>query len=765
MTNPIDLPGCTAEPLMNYLKALGVFRLVAEQADKEAQLSWKGGLAQLHSKLERHELAEFFLKKYRPTPVATPWNSASGFAPTKAENKAPKDKAARAAVEAIAQSNISQLDLYRETISAIRQLPRGEEDEKTWKQNYFARCRSVLPDSVIAWLDTCFALTTELLSSFPLLGSGGNDGVTDFGSLFMQRLVDVLLAAKTEQGRTTSQDYLRDSLFSDREEDGRSSTARPPSLMPDTVGQFHPGGIGGANATQGDFAAKSQVNPWDFVLMIEGAMLFAGSVTRRLGTSNTGGYSAFPFCVEGVVVGNGSFSEKEARDRGKEPPNSGELWVPLWNKPITCPELKYLFAEGRAQFGRRQARNSVEFGLAVNLLGVSRGIDAFSRLGFLRRNGKAFLATPLGRVQVRERPTARMLNDPQLLGWLDRLRDGCRETDGKRDNVPARYKTALRQIDRAMFGFSVRSETGDTADRVALVDVLRALGRAEQTLSRGLSFCVEKNGRTLVPPLQGLTSQWLDQADDGSPEFRLARALAGIRGKGKVGPFRVFLEPVAQAGAYFNWPKDKNKCAVWSKRPLAANLANVFRRRMMEAFRDTQAGVPLYSPRPARLADVIAFLREEIDEARIADLLWGLSAVDWSAVNFRLPDADNDPVPFEFGVPRLLVEPRTITATPGWWKLTVGDELNAKPDPDVFHILASGQTDAVSQCVDRASRRLKSGGLLVHGYRNRRLAGRPLGVVSTTPAESLLAAMLFPLANRDLARVANTVLYPPEKEE
>ena len=50
-----------------------------------------------------------------------------------------------------------------------------------------------LPDPVVAWLDTCFALTNESLSSFPLLGSGGNDGVTDFGSLYMQRLVDVLL--------------------------------------------------------------------------------------------------------------------------------------------------------------------------------------------------------------------------------------------------------------------------------------------------------------------------------------------------------------------------------------------------------------------------------------------------------------------------------------------------------------------------------------------------------------------------------------------
>ena len=162
---------------------------------------------------------------------------------------------------------------------------------------------------------------------------------------------------------------------------------------------------------------------------------------------------------------------------------------------------------------------------------------------------------------------------------------------------------------------------------------------------------------------------------------------------------------------------------------------------------------------------MIAFLANEIDESKLADLIWGLSTIDWPAVDFRLPETHDVAVPFEFGVPRLLVEPRTITADGDKWRLTGGDEPEAKPDPDVFHILASGQTDAVELCVDRAARRLKSGGRLVHGYRNRRLAGRSLAVGSLIPAERLLAAMLFPLSDRDLETIANAVLYPPEDEE
>ena len=40
MTQSLYLTGCTPEPLMNYLKTLGVFRLVAEQADP-ATFDWR----------------------------------------------------------------------------------------------------------------------------------------------------------------------------------------------------------------------------------------------------------------------------------------------------------------------------------------------------------------------------------------------------------------------------------------------------------------------------------------------------------------------------------------------------------------------------------------------------------------------------------------------------------------------------------------------------------------------------------------------------
>jgi len=732
--NDIDLHGCTPEPLMNYLKALGVFRLVAEQADPAATMSWHGGACRLNTTLDRDGLKDFFLNGYCPTPVVGPWGARSGFFPGSSESSA---REALNRIVAGAETS-PRFAPFRDVIVATREILRAngftakvrDEDKLTLMR----LCRNELPDPVLPWLDAVFTLTEDSRKFPPLLGTGGNEGSGSYVSTFAQLVVSLLIEGGGDAGVATA-------LFG-----GFGSP-----LAGVSVGHFHPGAIGGPNSSQG-FDGGGGANPWDYLLAMEGTLMLAGAAARRMGV-DTIGRAGFPFCVEAVAVGYASESDKEA-----EKATRAELWLPLWReRPVTCSELGQLFAEGRAQLGRRQAKNAVEFALAVNLLGVSRGVDAFVRYAFVMRNGLSYFAAPLGRVPVTPRPTARLLDDPDLTQWLGRLRAACRD----KEKTPARYQTALREIDRAVFEFSVPCEPGGDAERPALNGVLRALGRAERTLSIGLRFCEEKRLR----PIQGLSPRWLDQADDGSPEFRLAAALAGIGGHGAVGPFRSALEPVEMKGRSFHWPRDKNMAAVWSNRPVATNLGAIFLRRQMEAFRDTQAGVPLRSPRRAGLLDVIAFLRGEVDDPKLADLIWGLTAVDWPAVEPREPDAEEVAVPFEFGVPRLLVEPLTIAAGRGRWRLIRGDAPDAVPDPDIFHILGSGGQDAIGQSVDRAARRLKSGGRLVFGFRNRRLAGRLLAVASRVPADRLLAAMLFPLSNRDLEAIANAVLYPPETEE
>src|SRR5437016_6188380 len=57
----LTLQGCPPEPLGNYLKALGVFRLVAEQADPTARAWWQGGVLRILTGFDNAALRNFFL--------------------------------------------------------------------------------------------------------------------------------------------------------------------------------------------------------------------------------------------------------------------------------------------------------------------------------------------------------------------------------------------------------------------------------------------------------------------------------------------------------------------------------------------------------------------------------------------------------------------------------------------------------------------------------------------------------------------------------
>lgn len=73
------LRGCAPAPLANYLKALGILRLVSEQADATARGWWQDEHFCLLTKHSKEELEAFFLERYEPTPMLSPWNKGCGF--------------------------------------------------------------------------------------------------------------------------------------------------------------------------------------------------------------------------------------------------------------------------------------------------------------------------------------------------------------------------------------------------------------------------------------------------------------------------------------------------------------------------------------------------------------------------------------------------------------------------------------------------------------------------------------------------------------
>lgn len=606
--NSLPLPGCAPIPLAHYLKALGVLRLISgseQQGDASAVGHWKRDAFVLHSKFDREGLVQFFLRDYSPTPIVAPWNGGSGFHT--------KDNAD--AITALERSNGERLLPFREAISSARTVLKSigleEKPSPQEKEQLLRLCRNVFPDCALTWLDAAFVLTDDGTKYPPLLGTGGNDGRLEFTNNFMQRLIEII-SPETGAPTTRAKDWLESSLFG-------SAVAVPIGKAP--VGQFLPGAAGGANTTSG-FGSESAVNPWDFVLMLEGALLFAAAAVRRLEGTQPGAL-AYPFCVRQAAVGYGSASAAD------EESSRAEMWMPLWSKPTGLPELTAVLSEGRAQLGQRAARNGVDFARAVVTLGVDRGISAFQRFGFQVRNGLSYFATPLDRVVVRRNACADLLSE--IDPWLARLRD---KAGPSAKQVPASVSRALNQLESRILDLCKDGRAS------RLQAVLVALGQAERALARSLAWTTGRNDEIPVAkcqPLAGLSGRWLLDADDGGIEFRLATSLASITGfpyKDNDGRsvslrFRQHLEPVtAKAGYGFAWDERAND-VVWNGGDFVDVLNRIFSRRLVRAEQSGLDELPDHGI-PALLDDVVAFIEGETDDNLLADLAWGLSLLNWS---------------------------------------------------------------------------------------------------------------------------------------
>src|SRR3546814_389515 len=141
------------------------------------------------------------------------------------------------------------------------------------------------------------------------------------------------------------------------------------------ISQFAPGAIGGYNAGNG-FEGSQSLNFWDLILALEGALLFAGAVTRRL-TGGSRAEASMPFTVDAVGAGSG------IADLADESAARAEIWLPIWSGSADYREIRMLLAEGRATIGRRAVIDGLDFARAVAKLAVDRGIHAFERHAFL----------------------------------------------------------------------------------------------------------------------------------------------------------------------------------------------------------------------------------------------------------------------------------------------------------------------------------------------------------------------------------------------
>lgn len=745
-----DLDGCAPTPLAHYLKALGILRLVAEQADPEVRGWWQGEQFRLMTKLDEMELLGFFLDRYEPTPLASPWNKGSGFfyvddpGLTPAENSsAPRFERLRAGIRA-GRSFLDELakadQAVREIKDEAKKLPKAkrvslrrspeykkrladaEKVFKTLKSGLIPRLRLHWRGPHREWMDAAMVLGDDGTPQFPaLLGTGGNDGRLDFTNNYFQRLNEVFDLADPEgKPRQSARSWFESALTGIAVQGLESGSA---------VGQYFPGLAGGANNSNGP-NAESLLNPVDFLLMMEGAVLFSAHATRRLGVAEQS-RAAAPFAVAAQGAGYASSGELDefVVKNGQRRRGRGEQWMPLWAQPLTLRELRRLLAEGRAQIGAHPAREPLDLARAVARLGTARGIVAFQRYGYFQRNGDSIFTVPLGRFRVPDRisPPLACLDDLDV--WLPRLR-----REARNGNAPNRLKLAERRVADALFEVVQHPDEPSRWQTVLL-----ALADIEAVQVTGSGY--------RAGPVPKLRPEWVEAANDNSAEFRLAlsfalQARAFSRDTGM---------PLDTNGIRRHWlPLDQDKpwkfattgtgsqirlqigsdVVMRGRRGIDDAIALV-ERRLIEAAQRGERRLPLQAATrgTAHPADLSALIAGAVDMDRTLTLGRALMALDrelWPQQYVSLSQPQQAEWPDDAWLAiRLAMLP---------WPLPDGRRIGI--DPAILRRLES--SDAAT-AVELALRRLRAAGI----YPTVRVAS-----VASEAARLWAAALAFPISRR-----------------
>jgi CRISPR-associated protein Csx17 len=779
------LAGCAPRPLAHYLKAVGLLRLVAEQRDADASGRWHDDQFILTSQLSADDFERFLLHEYRPTPVNSPWNGGSGFYAS--DNST--------ALLSITNSDDPRFGLYRRTLEDSRKAMEaaGYSIEGKSKDNdkrlLIQMCRNLWPDESLAWLDAAIVLTNDDARYPPLLGTGGNDGRLDFSNNFMQRVLTVLLDGPP------SASQLGLALYGGSVDVLQSKAA---------IGQFFPGAAGGANNTTG-FDSESLTNPWDFVLMIEGALVMAASAIRQMPADERGAISA-PFTVRTLAAGYGGANDADA--------NAGraELWLPLWDRDMSWSQLELLFSEGRIATGRGIARDGMDALSALSRHAFIKGLTAFERYGLMERNGLAYFATPLGRLVVRDRPASQLLVQTQA--WSERI---LRQTADA--NAPLAVARAGRHLRETMFQLEATSETQvQLLEREylhAIADLQAQMATSFRWTSKGgLSG---SDSRRMRPPLPALDRDWLKRIGDNSAEFWLAASLASVATRTRdraAGPLespgdadqatstgtnpqlldmRPYLAPLdtqqvfRRTGA-LSWLESPDNDQVWTSGRVVDGLLAILHRRMLQhswhgmhawewpANRSlvSTAGSPRFALfTPAPLWAVQRFLDNRIDEPAFERWLRCCMLV---RPGFALVEADLAGPAQSFGGSS--AEPDRVAAHQG----------DHRPTPDVAWILAklafAGAAVPVADAevagtsvvvpLDASIASAFAGGQGEQGVRRAmqrlRSSGLPLAPlqpwVSPERARRIAAALLFPISDTQIAKdLLPAVLRPADSPD
>ena len=446
--------------------------------------------------------------------------------------------------------------------------------------------------------------TGERLSFNPLFGTGGNAGRRNFAEGW---------AKATSMLKTPPKKWKRPTLNADL---AAFLQGQPGLALSDyKAGCWFGADNKAYNSGTAKPSRKGQISPWAMALACEAFGLFQGSASRRLGSARRA-TGAFPFVTSGA-------SPTAPGEAGK---NLGELWLPVWEQPMSLPEVTALFQRGRAEVNGRGATTSPAFAAALLQRGVDAGIRELRRFLLLRTTSENTCESRLASVIPVSGKT-----EGATAAALTRML-GCR------DSLPADRKKGKRWIyaglrgplDEALVTFAEHpSPENARAALDAMVGVLRKADRNRGHRARKPSISFQ------LLPGAWAASLLDDAGSDGCAEARIGLALATLfrskqnakTKKERAAHFLPYWLGVQQRGPFCTLPEAVPFRRVWGAGKLTANLVSILHRRLIEE--EPSAKPPFGAWYRVALGDIEAWLSGAVDDVEVERWAMRFSLFAW----------------------------------------------------------------------------------------------------------------------------------------
>lgn len=599
----------------------------------------------------------------------------------------------------------------------------------------------------------------------PLLGSGGNAGKRAFSNGW-KKAVDALapsapVAKEAKKNETDKQKTAREKRAKKALDDYNQEAPATQNKNRDELKALLVGGpiawlveklVAGSwfseatklyNSGQAP-AREGQISPWAMVLACEGLAFLAGGASRRLGARSARAVGAFPFVTQPIAAS----AEKEA-DRLR-----GEIWTPLWSRPMSLAEASTLFSRGRAELRGRGARTPAAFATAIRERGVDAGVSEFRRFT-LGRTTSSNTFEP--RLEARfALDTAVDVAGSAASSALARVTALIEQRgfpgDGKR------FVGLRGPIESAILEVAAVPHLCEAG--IALLDaIVNALDR----IDRNRSF---RGGKVRWEPLP---LEWLPSLfADEQPGVEARLALSLVSAFPVAQPFATYRFGVdwKYGAAYASYTHTERPPArwVWGPGNLARVLGTVLSRRLLD--QHSNAGKPQRgrAPLPATTSQVRLWLTGDLDESLFSVWLSRLALFDWRTVPRevraltqsapRIPPADGELA--LLGLMQPLVDQRSLVIRDLSPDDLLRDEAGARTTEaarSLVTLIRAGNLDAALRL---ASSRYAMAGARLASFD---------ATFATHDPDRLVVALLFTISDRDRSVLFERWLRPRRRPQ